>query len=80
MFNSWGLVIGYGTFASYYPGYPLKGKDQLQPNLIGSTQSGYWTGDGLFFSLSALKCYLPGSYRKGLAIGVVADRALVSVT
>lgn len=49
MFNSWGLIIGYGTFASYYPGYPLKGKDQLQPNLIGSTQSGYWTRDGFFF-------------------------------
>ena len=49
MFNSWGLVIGYGTFASYYLGYPLKGKDQLQLNLIGSTQSGYWTGDDLFF-------------------------------
>lgn len=40
MFNSWGLVIGYGTFSSYYLGYPLKGRDQLQLNLIGSTQSG----------------------------------------
>lgn len=37
IFNSLGLIIGYGTFASYYLGYPLKGKGQLQLNLIGLT-------------------------------------------
>lgn len=39
MFNSWGLVNAYGTFASYYVGHSLRGNDQLQLNLIGSTQS-----------------------------------------
>lgn len=39
MFNSWGLVNAYGTFASYYVGHSLRHSDQLQLNLIGSTQS-----------------------------------------
>lgn len=39
MFNSWGLVNAYGTFASYYVGNSLRDNDQLQLNLIGSTQS-----------------------------------------
>ncbi|CAI6339037.1 unnamed protein product [Periconia digitata] len=39
MFNSWGLVNAYGTFSSYYVGHSLKSVDQLQLNLIGSTQS-----------------------------------------
>ncbi|KAF2500722.1 MFS general substrate transporter [Lophium mytilinum] len=41
MFNSWGLVNAYGTFASYYMGHTLKGQagGQLSLNLIGSTQS-----------------------------------------
>lgn len=39
MFNSWGLVNAYGTWSSYYVGHSLEGTDQLQLNLIGSTQS-----------------------------------------
>lgn len=39
MFNSWGLVNAYGTWSSYYVGHSLRGTDQLQLNLIGSTQS-----------------------------------------
>jgi hypothetical protein len=39
MFNSWGLVNAYGTFASYYVGNSLRDNDQLELNLIGSTQS-----------------------------------------
>ncbi|EFQ87132.1 hypothetical protein PTT_17489 [Pyrenophora teres f. teres 0-1] len=39
MFNSWGLVNAYGTWSSYYVGHSLRGTDQLELNLIGSTQS-----------------------------------------
>lgn len=39
MFNSWGLVNAYGTFSSFYVGNTLRNNDQLQLNLIGSTQS-----------------------------------------
>src|SRR5262245_55651166 len=39
MFNSWGLVNAYGTFSSYYVGHSLRSVDQLELNLIGSTQS-----------------------------------------
>ncbi|KAF2196183.1 MFS general substrate transporter [Delitschia confertaspora ATCC 74209] len=39
MFNSWGLVNAYGTFSSFYVGHSLRGNDQLELNLIGSTQS-----------------------------------------
>lgn len=39
MFNSWGLVNAYGTFASFYVGHSLRDNDQLQLNLIGSTES-----------------------------------------
>lgn len=39
MFNSWGLVNAYGTFSSFYIGHTLRGIDQLELNLIGSTQS-----------------------------------------
>ncbi|KAF1946690.1 MFS general substrate transporter [Clathrospora elynae] len=39
MFNSWGLVNAYGTWSSYYVGHSLRGVDQLELNLIGSTQS-----------------------------------------
>ncbi|KAJ9656431.1 hypothetical protein H2201_008551 [Coniosporium apollinis] len=39
MFNSWGLVNAYGTFASYYEEQLLPGQDMLLLNLIGSTQS-----------------------------------------
>ena len=39
MFNSWGLVNAYGTWSSYYVGHSLRGIDQLQLNLVGSTES-----------------------------------------
>lgn len=39
MFNSWGLVNAYGTWSSYYVGHSLRNVDQLELNLIGSTQS-----------------------------------------
>ncbi|KAF2717846.1 MFS general substrate transporter [Polychaeton citri CBS 116435] len=39
MFNSWGLVNAYGTYASYYKQYLLPGRDLLLFNLVGSTQS-----------------------------------------
>ncbi|KAF1949790.1 MFS general substrate transporter [Byssothecium circinans] len=39
MFNSWGLVNAYSTFSSYYVGHSLMAVDQLELNLIGSTQS-----------------------------------------
>ncbi|KAF2728254.1 MFS general substrate transporter [Polyplosphaeria fusca] len=39
MFNSWGLVNAYGTFSSFYVGNTLRNNDQLELNLIGSTQS-----------------------------------------
>ena len=39
MWNSWGLVNAYGTFASYYQQHLLPGRDLYLWNLIGSTQS-----------------------------------------
>lgn len=39
MFNSWGIVNAYGTFASHYVESLLPGQDILRMNLIGSTQS-----------------------------------------
>ena len=39
MFNSWGLVNAYGTFASFYSMAHLKGRSTILLNLIGSTQS-----------------------------------------
>jgi len=39
MFNSWGLVNAYGTFASYYMQHLLPGRDIMLLNLVGSTQS-----------------------------------------
>jgi hypothetical protein len=39
MFNSWGLVNAYGTFASYYKEELLPGRDILLLNLVGSTES-----------------------------------------
>lgn len=38
MFNSWGLVNAYGTYASFYKQHLLPGRDILLMNLIGSTQ------------------------------------------
>lgn len=39
MFNSWGIVNTYGTYASYYTQDLLPGRDIYLFNLIGSTQS-----------------------------------------
>lgn len=39
MFNSWGLVNAYGTFASYYSTNHLQGSTTILLNLVGSTQS-----------------------------------------
>jgi MCP family monocarboxylic acid transporter-like MFS transporter 10 len=39
MFNSWGLVNAYGTFASYYKEELLPNTDILLLNLVGSTES-----------------------------------------
>lgn len=39
MFNSWGLVNAYGTFASYYSIGHLEGQSQILLNLVGSTES-----------------------------------------
>ncbi|KAF2144659.1 uncharacterized protein K452DRAFT_145203 [Aplosporella prunicola CBS 121167] len=38
MFNSWGLVNAYGTFASYYKDVLLPGRDALYFNLPGATE------------------------------------------
>lgn len=38
MFNSWGQVNAFGTFASYYSQHLFVGKDLLLFNLIGATQ------------------------------------------
>lgn len=38
MFNSWGVVNIFGTFASYYSESLFRGDDLLLSNLIGSTQ------------------------------------------
>lgn len=39
MFNSWGLVNAYGTFASYYKQHLLPQTDLLLWNLVGATES-----------------------------------------
>ena len=39
MFNSWGLVNAYGTFASFYKEHLMPRQDVLLFNLIGSTES-----------------------------------------
>jgi MCP family monocarboxylic acid transporter-like MFS transporter 10 len=39
MFNSWGLVNAYGTFATIYKESLLEGRDLFLFNLIGSTES-----------------------------------------
>ncbi|KEQ64126.1 MFS general substrate transporter [Aureobasidium melanogenum CBS 110374] len=38
MFNSWGVINFYGTFASYYSESLFRGDDLMLSNLIGSTQ------------------------------------------
>lgn len=38
MFNSWGIVNAYGTYASYYTQTLFDGQDILRMNLLGSTE------------------------------------------
>ena len=67
MFNSWGLVNAYGTFSSYYIGHSLKLLDQLELNLIGSTQSFLV----LLFSAPMGRLLDAGHYRYVLGTGTV---------
>jgi hypothetical protein len=64
MFNSWGLVNAFGTYASFYKQHLLPGKDLMLMNLIGSTQC------FMVLSLSAIAGrLLDADYGRGL-IGV----------
>lgn len=65
MFNSWGLVNAYGTFSSYYVGNSLREVDQLELNLIGSTQSFLV----LLFSAPVGKLLDAGHFRYVVATG-----------
>ena len=65
MFNSWGLVNAYGTFSSYYVGHSLREVDQLELNLIGSTQSFIV----LLFSAPIGRLLDAGHYRSVIATG-----------
>jgi MCP family monocarboxylic acid transporter-like MFS transporter 10 len=65
MFNSWGLVNAYGTFSSYYVGNSLREVDQLELNLIGSTQSFLV----LLFSAPIGKLLDAGHFRYVVAMG-----------
>ncbi|KAL6709545.1 hypothetical protein ACN47E_001480 [Coniothyrium glycines] len=66
MFNSWGLVNAYGTWSSYYVGHSLRGTDQLELNLIGSTQSFLV----LLFSNPVGRLLDAGHFRKVVGFGV----------
>lgn len=65
MFNSWGLVNAYGTWSSYYVGHSLRGVDQLELNLVGSTQSALV----LLFSNVVGRLLDAGNFRKVIACG-----------
>lgn len=65
MFNSWGLVNAFGTFSSYYVGNSLRTADQLELNLIGSTQSFLV----LLFSAPVGKLLDAGHFRYVVATG-----------
>lgn len=67
MFNSWGLVNAYGTFASYYSMDHLKGRSTILLNLIGSTQSFIV----LISSFVAGRLLDAGHSRKLIALGAV---------
>lgn len=63
MFNSWGIVNAYGTYASYYLQHLLPGHDIMLLNFVGSTQSGVV----LFFSAMVGR-FLDAGYSKHLII------------
>ncbi|XP_014553315.1 hypothetical protein COCVIDRAFT_29436 [Bipolaris victoriae FI3] len=65
MFNSWGLVNAYGTWSSYYVGHSLRGVDQLELNLVGSTESALV----LLFSNVVGRLLDAGHFRKVIGCG-----------
>jgi hypothetical protein len=79
MFNSWGIVNAYGTYASYYMQHLLPGQDILLFNLIGSTQSFIV----LLFSAVVGRFLDAGYHRTLIIIGsvlVVLGQFLLSVS
>lgn len=75
MWNSWGLVNAYGTFASYYQQHLLPGKDLLLWNLVGSTQSFVV----LLFSLIVGRVCDAGHSRRLIGLGGVLVTAAMFV-
>lgn len=78
MFNSWGIVNAYGTYASYYMQHLLPGQDILLFNLIGSTQSFIV----LLLSAPVGRLLDAGNHRKLLITGsvlVILGQYLLSV-
>ncbi|KAI7219170.1 MFS general substrate transporter [Hortaea werneckii] len=67
MFNSWGIVNAYGSYASYYMQHLLPGRDILLLNLVGATQSSIV----LFLSAPVGRFLDAGHIRKLLIIGTV---------
>src|SRR5690242_19844010 len=67
MFNSWGLVNAYGTWSSYYVGHSLRTVDQLELNLIGSSQCFLV----LLLSNPVGRLLDAGHYRKVIGFGTV---------
>ncbi|KAK5172814.1 uncharacterized protein LTR77_002934 [Saxophila tyrrhenica] len=67
MFNSWGLVNAYGTYASYYMQHLLPRQDILLLNLVGSTQSFVV----LFFSAVVGRFLDAGYIRHLLIVGTI---------
>ncbi|KAF2236967.1 MFS general substrate transporter [Viridothelium virens] len=67
MFNSWGLVNSYGSFASYYKEHLLANRDILLINLIGSTQGCFL----LLFSVIVGRILDAGHIRKVTALGAI---------
>ncbi|KAF2399993.1 MFS general substrate transporter [Trichodelitschia bisporula] len=67
MFNSWGLVNAYGTFASFYMQELLPGRNMLLLNLVGSTESFLV----LIFSFAVGRILDAGYHRALLAAGFI---------
>ncbi|KAJ4987337.1 hypothetical protein SVAN01_07207 [Stagonosporopsis vannaccii] len=67
MFNSWGLVNAYGTWSSYYVGHSLRTVDQLELNLIGSSQCFLV----LLLSNPVGRLLDAGHYRKVIGFGTI---------
>ena len=67
MFNSWGIVNAYGTYASYYRQHLMREANNTLLNLIGSTQC-FWV---LLFSMVVGRFVDAGYVRTLVAIGTV---------